>query len=322
MYKTMKTLIIYILMVLFSMPALAQDSNAFFEQLTNQYSDKDGFSASLITKDMFELYLKKKNVDDKSTVFDAIKNLEKIIIVSQNSFGGYTTGVVVSQNKDNQEEISSELYETILNHYKNGKYTLLKTEKRMGEEVKVYLKKNQDKVEALAVITNSSVKTNLIELQGDINLTAVADLNKTLNLRGLENLYKIDNSNMYSAGTAYGIYSQERIDEMVARQRELAERHREYFSEEQIKEFQQQAQLQAQKQMEQAEKFRQQMEETYGRQPIFLNYPGDTNTVYYLDGKKVKAREIKELNKNEIKSIEVNKADKDNEKTTIRIKTK
>ena len=70
-----------------------------------------------------------------------------------------------------------------------------------------------------------------------------------------------------------------------------------------------------------AEKYRE-MAEKYQRQPIFLNYPGDTSTVYYINGKKVKADEIKKLGKDEIKSIEVKKAEKEDEKTTIKIKTK
>ncbi len=69
---------------------------------------------------------------------------------------------------------------------------MFKTEKRMGEDVKVFLKKNQDKIKSLALITNSSASTNLVELNGDIDLSTVAELNNTLNLRGLENLYKIN----------------------------------------------------------------------------------------------------------------------------------
>lgn len=319
----MKKLVIYVLMILFTVPpALAQ--NNFFEELTNQYSDKDGFSASLITKDMFELYLKKKNVDDKSSVYEALNSLDKITVVSQSNFTGYVS-VAASTGQKSQsapdESVSRELYETILKHYKDGNFTLLKTEKRMGEEVKVYLKKNQDKITSLAVLTNSSYNTNLIELEGDINLTAVADLNKALNLKGLENLYKIDNtSNMYFEQAARVGWSQDRVDEMVARNRELAEKHME-LNKEQLAKIEMQAQLQAKKQIEMMEKY-QQMAETYGRQPIFLSAPGDTNTVYYLDGKKVKANEIKELDKNDIKSIEVNKPTEKDDKTTIKIKTK
>ena len=319
----MKKIMIYVFVVVLSLPALAQNSGNFFEQLTNKYSDQDGFSASMITKDMFDLYLKKKNVDSESSTFDAIKNLDKIIVVSQSNLNGNWEPFIVDSKQEKQEKnpSSDEVHQAILDHYKNGNYTLLKTEKRMGEEVKVYLQKNQEKVVSLAVLTNSSVNTNLIELQGNINLTAVADLNKALNLRGLENLYKINNNsnNVYFGQNANVYFPQERIEEMAARQKELIEKQK-FFSEEQRVKLEEQARVQAQRQMEMADRYRE-MAERYQRQPIFLNYPGDS-TIYYLNGKKVSAEEIKELDKTDIKSVEVNKAEKESDKTTIRIKTK
>jgi hypothetical protein len=111
------------------------------------------------------------------------------------------------------------------------------------------------------------------------------------------------------------------MEDMVERERARARERQKELTEEQIIKFEQQAQIQAQKQKEMAEKYRQ-MAETYGRQPIFLSSPGDTNTVYYLDGKKVKAKTIKELDKDKIERIEYTKPDKKNDKTTIRITTK
>jgi hypothetical protein len=314
---------IYVFLVVFSLPVLAQNSGTFFEQLTNNYSGQEGFSASMITKDMFDLYLKKKNIDSESPAFEALKNLDKILVVSQSSLN---SGYTVSSNNEKEEKkenalLKEELHNTIQDHYKSGDYTLLKTEKRMGEEVKVYLRKSQEKVVSLAVLTNSSVNTALVELQGDIDLTAVADLNKALNLRGLENLYKINSNSpavFYGQNIAH-VYSKERVEEMVARQKELAERQQ-FFSEEQREKIEEQARVQAERQLEMAERYRE-MAERYRRQPIFLNYPGDS-TIYYLNGKKIDADEIKGLNKEDIKSIEINKSEKDGDKTTIRIKTK
>jgi hypothetical protein len=190
----------------------------------------------------------------------------------------------------------------------------------MGEDVKVYLKKNQEKIESLALLTNSSAATNLVELKGDIDLSTVAELSKALNLRGLENLYKINNSGaMYFGQNTNAYFPQERIEEMVARQKELVERQR-FLSEEQREKLEERARAQADRQMQMAERYRE-MAERYQRQPIFLNYPGDS-TVYYLNGKKVEAETIKEIDKTNIKSIEVNKSEKEGEKTIVRIKTK
>jgi hypothetical protein len=70
-----------------------------------------------------------------------------------------------------------------------------------------------------------------------------------------------------------------------------------------------------------AEKSRQ-MYEVYGRRPIFLSAPGDTNVVYYLDGKKVKAEQIKVISPDDIVTVDVSKSDKKGEKSVIRITTK
>lgn len=323
----MKKLIILVLFIGVTMTAQTQDSQAYFEQLTEKYSEKDGFSASMLTSDMFDLYLKKKKLEENSEAATALKNLDRILVVSQSGYTG--PGFVDKKFDENEYEKQKEankkerdvMYGEIVNHYKNGGYTLLKTEKRMGEDVKVYLKKSNEKVNSLVLITNSTAATNLVELDGDIDLANVASLNTALNLRGLENLYKIDNKSPYQyIGTdAAQYFDQERLQVLEERARAMAERQA-VLSEDQIKRFQEQAERQAQRQVEAAERYRE-MAERYRVQPIFLNYPGDS-TDYFLNGEKATIEEIKELDKDDIKSIEVNKPTKDEDRTVVRIKTK
>lgn len=329
----MKRIILLMLVIVLSMPALTQISENpvnkdFFNSLTKQFAHQDGFSASLITSDMFDLYIKKRNIDKESPVFDALKKLDKIMVVSQSSLAGdYNKKDFDSSDvKTKNNALIEGVHSSFLNYYNKNNYTLFKTEKRMGEDVKVYLKKSASQISSLALVTSSSVSTNLVELQGDIDLTTVAELSKALNLRGLENLYKIDNSNAFYSGyfgsspERWTRFNEDRYDEMIARKREMAERQRELTDEQRLQ-FEKQAQIQAQKQLEMAEKYRE-MAEKYQRQPIFLSYPGDTNTVYYLDGKKVKADMIKKMDKDKIESVSIEKDKKKDDRTTIRIKTK
>lgn len=326
----MKQLILAVLLICIAMTTQSQNSQNFFEELTDKYSEKDGFSASMLTSDMFDLYMKKRKVDKDSDVAAALKNLDQILVVSQS---GFAAGRVVYGETIDQEEYKKKLesnkkerdviHKELVDHYKNGGYTLLKTEKRMGEDVKVYLKKGGEKINSLALITNSNASTNLVELQGDIDLANVASLSSTLNLRGLENLYKIDNSRGgFISGSemlhAYG-YDEERLAAMADRARAMAEEQA-VISEEQMKRIQEQAEVQAQRQMEMAEKYRE-MKEVYGRQPIFLNYPGDS-TQYYLNGNKVDAEEIKELMNDDIKTIDVSKDLNNEDITVVKITTK
>ena len=313
----MKRLTFLLLAVLFVAPVIAQNTNDLFNQLTEKYADTEGFSANLLTSDMFDLYIKKRNIEETSPVFEALKKLDRIMVVSQSKFftatGQPLTGVETKTEKD-------EIHSAMIEHYKKSGYTLLKTEKRMGEDVKVYIRKNQEKIESFALVTHSNMATNLVELQGAIDLKTVADLNKALNLKGLENLGKIDNSSPSYGFTTGSYFSNEKLEEMAARQREVAARQL-TFTDEQRAAMEDRARVSAEKQMQLAEKYRE-MAEKYGREPIFLSYPGDTNTVYYVDGKKVKAKEIKELDKSKIENIEINKAEKEGDKTTVKIKTK
>lgn len=313
----MKTIMLIFTICVLSFVGWAQQD--LFGELTEKYANKDGFSASRITSDMFDLYIKKRNIDEQSPVFDALKNLDNILVVSQT--GGFRSGIL-SAAETKTDALTTEMHQTILDFYKKNNFTLFKTEKQMGEDVKVFLQKNQDKIEALALVTSSQVATNLVELQGDIDLSTVSQLSQALNLRGLENLYKINNHEpgafyVNSPGSAW---SQERIEEMVARQREIAEGQR-HLSEEQRQKIEEQARILVDKQRELAEKHGE-LAEKYKRYPILLNYPGDANTVYFLNGKKVDAEALKKIQSDDIESIEVIKPKKEGEATTIRIKTK
>jgi hypothetical protein len=313
----MKKIIFYLLAAILTIPATAQQTKNLFDELTGKYADQEGFSASMLTSDMFDLYIKKRNLDESSPVFEALKKLDYITVISQSKF--FTEALHVGTAKASPEN-KNMIHETILDHYRKNGYTLFKTEKRLGEDVKVFLMKNQDKIVSLALITNSESSTNLVELQGDIDLKTVAELNKAMNLKGLENLNKLDNNNSNFYGISGNLAYPQRIEELAARQREMFERQS-FFTNEQRAAIEDQAHASADKQMQMAEKYRE-MAEKYGREPIFLNYPGDTNTVYYIDGKKVKAKEIKDLDKGKIESVEIKKPEKGNNKTTVRIKTK
>lgn len=313
----MKRFTFLLLAVLFVAPAIAQNTNDLFNQLTDKYADTEGFSANLLTADMFDLYIKKRNIEETSPVFDALKKLDRIMVVSQSKFFTSTAPTIAGVETKTEKD---EIHTAMIEHYKKSGYTLFKTEKRMGEDVKVYIRKNQEKIESLALVTHSNMATNLVELQGAIDLKTVAELNKTLNLKGLENLSKIDNNSPSYGFTTGSYFSNENLEEMAARQREVAAKHL-TFSEEQRAAFEDQVRASAEKQMQLAEKYRE-MAEKYGREPIFLSHPGDTNTVYYIDGKKVKAKEIKELNKEKIQGIEISQPEKKGDKTTVKIKTK
>ena len=118
-----------VLVVVLTLPALAQRDSGLFGELTDKYADKEGFSASQISSEMFDLYLKKRDIDEESPVFEALKKLDYILVVSQSRIeqnayrdihgsGNKSAESDKTEDKDDTEILHSD----ILNHYK--KYEL------------------------------------------------------------------------------------------------------------------------------------------------------------------------------------------------------
>lgn len=224
------------------------------------------------------------------------------------------------------KETLSAVQDEIVNYYKDPAFSLLKTENRMGEVIKVYLKKSGEKVSTLSMISSSPTRLTMVELAGDIDLSRVSDISGALNVRGLENLNKINgtsNTFVFQGMDMLNQLEDQRIFwemnpenmenlsnmniEMRIKNRELADKQREM----------------AEKHREMAEKQRE-MAIRYGRQPIFLSTPGDTNVVYFINDKKVDSEKIKSMNPEDIESVSVIKAEqgKKNKKSEIRIITR
>jgi hypothetical protein len=314
----MKTILLLFFSLILSLTVVSQ---GLFTTLTDKYAAQEGFSATNLSKDMFDLYLKKKQIEPNSPAYETLKKLDNILVVSYSSFPRESPGSV------KKPETVSEMQKSMIDYYSGQKFILFKTENRFGEDLKVFLKKNGEKVTALSLVSAySNTRLILVELTGDIDLSGISDLNMALNLKGLENLYKIngqqDNITMWQKfpdGYPFSVEQQQELQKSLQQTYEDMNKGKG----EKMKEWNQQNKEMAEKQKEMAEKYRQ-MAEKYGRHPIFLSAPGDTNMIYYIDGKKVTAQEINKINSDQIESIEINKPDKSNpsKKGEMKIKTK
>jgi hypothetical protein len=327
--------------LLISSAVIAQD---LFKGLTEKYASLEGFSATNLTRDMFDLYLKKKQLEPNSPVFETIKKLDNILVVTYNG---------VPSGKDSVAAGTiAEIEKSLLSYYNGKSFTLFKTENRHSEDLKVFLKKNGDKVIALSLVSATPSRLTLIELNGAIDLASVSEIDKALNIRGLENLYKINGQQdvfVTAQDYPFGIYNKygetydlqsklgqslENLNKLNAEKMEnfnklnaekmkaWADQNKE-MTREQRKLMAEKQKEMAEQQKEMAEKYRQ-MAEKYGRHPIFLSAPGDTNMIYYIDGKKVSVNEINRISSDKIESISVVKPDKNhpNKKGEMRIKTR
>ncbi|HBL74113.1 MAG: hypothetical protein A2W90_22595 [Bacteroidetes bacterium GWF2_42_66] len=298
----MKTLILILFTAILVVPASGQE---LFKTLVEKYSNKDGFSAVQLSKDMFDLYLKKKSIDEKDPVYTVVDNLENILVITQ---------VKSDEKDDGLKSIQTE----IIDYYNKKGMSLFKTEKKTGNDLKVYIEKGANGVSSLGLVNLSDLSLTLIEINGVIDLTSIASLNKAFNIRGLDALRRIDDSGNYLVSPDFSSFqvpdirfelSEERRREMEGNVKKLQEEMKIHQKEIQIH----------QKEMSEDQKA---MFSKYNRFPIFLS--GDAeSTIYFINGEKADKEDIRILDPNQIEKIEVVKEKKDDKKVgIIKITTK
>ena len=291
----MKKIVIYLIAMILVVPAGAQ---TLFDELVNKYVDVEGFSAVQLTNDMFELYLKKKNIDADDPVYDVLNDLDNMMVITQ----------IYS---DDEESSGDEIKQEIRNYYQDNGYTLFKTEKNANSDLKIYIEKSDDGIESMGLLSSNSFSLNLIEMNGKIDLSKVASLSRALNIRGLEQLRVFDNNtspdNFYFNYEYAFPYSNslKLSDETRAKIEEQVQRAREEMKKNQGEMMLRQKEL-TEKQKELYEK--------YQRFPIMISGSDSKDAEYFVDGEKVTIDEIREIDPQNVESIQVNK--KDNDKKT------
>lgn len=280
----MKNWILIVLALLFIRPASGQK---LFDVLVDKYSSKDGFSAVQLSQDMFELYLKKKNIKENDPVYQVIDNLENILVITQLRDAG----------KEN--ELKS-VQEEILSFYKKEGMDLFKTEKKSGSDLKIYIDKGDEGVSRLGLINLTDLSLTLIEINGLIDLANIASLGQAFNIRGLDNLRKIDDSGNYFYSSDFSNFTipDIRIELSEERRKEIEKSIERAQAEVKARQFEMQA-----KQKEHIDQQKATYDK-YKRFPILLS-SGNEDAEYYINGKKADKSQVKELDPEKIEKMEV-----------------
>lgn len=322
----MKKLIVLIVAIVAIMPVNGQE---LFEKLVEQYSDREGFSAVQLTSDMFDLYLKKKNIDEEDPVYDVIDNLENILVITQSNLtSGSRTflkdGNIILKGEEDVEvdEDSSlkDIHSEILDYYKEAGLFLFKTEKKIGNDLKIYIDRDEDGVSSLGLVNLTDFALTLIEINGTIDLSSIANLSSAFNIRGLETLRKIDDSGNYFLAPDLSNFDVPDIRGFgISKERQME-------LEESLKRAEEEMKLNRGRRIDEERSSRlkeKEFFEQYKREPIFLNRY-DKNTEYYLNGKKVSKEELKGISSSDIVKTVVEKVEKDGEvtKSIVKITTK
>jgi hypothetical protein len=148
--------------------------NKAVEQLFQKYSDKDGYSSVVITKNMFQLFANVENPTNDEFL-RTVKNLDFIKILSVK---GETEGKMFFQ------EIQSALPEK--------DYKELMTIKETDQQVKFLTLEKDGVIKELIMISRGKDEGSMIWMAGIIDMKAVSKIAQGIKIDGIENLEKVE----------------------------------------------------------------------------------------------------------------------------------
>lgn len=166
----MKKYIILLLLICVTAGLSAQ--NKAIEQLFQKYSDKEGFTSVVITKNMFQLFA---NVDNPNNddFLRTVKNLEFIKILS---IKGENDGKAFYQ--DIQAAIPEKDYKELM------------TIKETDNQVKFLTLEKDGVIKELIMISGGKAESTLIWMAGIIDMKTVAKIAQGMQINGMEKLEK------------------------------------------------------------------------------------------------------------------------------------
>ena len=163
-----------ILLLLIGAAASLPAQNKAIEQLFQKYSDRDGFTSVVITKNMFQLFA---NVDNPNNddFLRTVKNLDFIKILS---IKGENDGKAFYQ--DIQAAIPEKDYKELM------------TIKETDSQVKFLILEKDGVIKELIMISGGKEESTLIWMAGIIDMKTVSKITQGMQVKGMENLEKVE----------------------------------------------------------------------------------------------------------------------------------
>lgn len=178
----MKKVILSIAMLAFVLLAYNAGAQSPTDDLFEKYGAKDGFTTVHITKELFSLFAEISQESDDADVKeinDVVSRLDYIRILMYDSED--------SVNMDVMNDFKHEL-----NNLKLKNFTELMTVKEGDELVKFMILKDGKKIKELLLLINQPEQAGFISITGEIDLKSIANLSKSMDIHGLENLKKLE----------------------------------------------------------------------------------------------------------------------------------
>jgi hypothetical protein len=173
----MKRIAITLIVVLAGLQAYAQ--NDVISSLFEQYNDNPAFTKVSISNKMFELFTKidASDPDDKA-VLDAIGKLKGLKVVAADSVPD-----------------SRKVYQDAVSRIQKKNYSELMSVKDGKEDMLFLIREKGPIIEELVMVAGGHKSFMVLSLYGEIDLNSISKLSKSMNIKGMEQLQKLDDNN-------------------------------------------------------------------------------------------------------------------------------
>jgi len=170
----MKKLVLLLAMGFLGITTLMAQSAT--DKIFEKYNGKEGFTVVTINQAMFEMISKMDTTDEGKEMVDMAKSIESIRILAMDT---------IMSNVNLYTEVMGVLP-------KNG-FKELMSVKEKDMDIKFMIQEKDSKVRELLMVIGGSKDDNaIISITGDINLAKMGSLAKTMNIKGMENLEKLN----------------------------------------------------------------------------------------------------------------------------------
>jgi ribosomal protein L12E/L44/L45/RPP1/RPP2 len=157
------------------------------DNLFEKYGAKDGFTTVHVTKELFSLFAEvAQNSEDPDTkeLQDVINGLDYIRVLM------YDSKDTNNEGPKSDPAVLKE-FKAQLNDIQLKNFTELMTVKENNETVKFMIRKEGKNIKELLLLINQKDEAGFISITGNINLKSISKLSKSMNIKGMENLEKI-----------------------------------------------------------------------------------------------------------------------------------
>ena len=157
---------------------IARAQNDVVTKLFNEYYNDENFVKISVSSKMFELFTEIKPGDaDEQEILDAISKLKGLKVIAADSVPN-----------------SKQLYTNAVKKISGSGYDELMEVKDAQEDMKFMISEKDGIINELVMVVGGKKRFFVMSLFGEIDLSKISKLSKGMNVKGMEYLQKLDES--------------------------------------------------------------------------------------------------------------------------------